>query len=219
MAAINKIEKYQLQERTLELSGEGKTTHEIAQVLTRELGGQDRVSQPTVSRWLKKKHVERRQIARVIVDDYIQESLPNDLKILDELSTFHLGIFRGTFLQTLETRLNTQIQRMDELMGRRVMKMDEVREIKEILEGLQQQVESTQKDLTLDLKTRMSAGDRLHRIVETKLRFVGVPDGDEEAGGRLSPEEREELKEFSAEFAKMKMGQQRDDTGTQVENG
>jgi predicted transcriptional regulator len=57
MAEKNKIDRYGLGERVTELFREGKTTVEIAEMMTRGLqdsGINDGVDQSTVSRWLKK---------------------------------------------------------------------------------------------------------------------------------------------------------------------
>jgi len=90
------IERYGLQARALTLAASGKKDYEIAEILTREdLAGKDAISQPSVSRWLKKTRQERGKTAKGIVDDYLKESIPADLKLLDELTQFHLVIFRG----------------------------------------------------------------------------------------------------------------------------
>ena len=91
-----KIEKYRLEDRTLVLDAEGKTTLEIAEVLTKELEGLATISQPTVSRWLKKTRKDRKNAAQPILDKYLGETLPNDLKILDELLKKYLAISRNT---------------------------------------------------------------------------------------------------------------------------
>ena len=90
------IEQYALADRILALSASGKKDYQIAEILNREdLAGRDSISQPTVSRWLKKVREERGKTARGIVDDYLKESIPKDLELLDELTQFHLVIFRG----------------------------------------------------------------------------------------------------------------------------
>ena len=135
-----KIEKYRLEDRTLVLDAEGKTTLEIAEVLTKELEGLATISQPTVSRWLKKTRKKRKNAAQPILEKYLEESLPSDLKILDELSTTYLAVFRNRVV--------------GEITGEEAKKFN--------------------------LKTRMAAGDRLHAIIQTKLRFIGIDPGDDD---------------------------------------
>ena len=96
MAAKNIIKTYHLEEKVRRLTAEGLTAEQVADRLNREdLAGKDSISQPTVSRWIKKDRKERGVTARTIVDDYLKESVPADLKLLDELTQFHLTIFRG----------------------------------------------------------------------------------------------------------------------------
>ena len=129
-----KIDKFQLCDRTLVLDAQGQTTMEIAAILTKELEGRTHISQPTVSRWLKKTRKSRQTAAQKVLEEYLEETLPSDLKLLDELSSTYLAVFRNKVA--------------GEIAGK-----------------------SSEK---FDLKTRMMAGDRLHAIIQTKLRFIGI---------------------------------------------
>ena len=95
MAAQSKVTKYNLQERTLALAGEGATTDAIADILTKELDGKDTISQSTVSRWLKAERKERSEQTRSIVHDHIKATVPKDLDALDEVLTFLMSHFRN----------------------------------------------------------------------------------------------------------------------------
>lgn len=203
MAAINKIEKYELGERCLELSVQGKTTTEIAEILTKEIEGKGRISQPTVSRWLKKVRAERKETANAILTDYLNTSLPADLKILDELSQFYLTIFRDKIADVLShlDELVAKVATLPQLLKAKVVNIDEV---KKVLEEMGQVRDEMHAALNIDLKTRMAAGDRLHGIVQTKLRWVGIEPEEEERPGYLSPEERKELEELTQMFAREK---------------
>lgn len=95
MSTQNKIERYQLGERCLELSVRCANHQEIAERLTQALEGKDSISQPTVSRFLKAERAKRSKQANLIVSHYLAEQLPKDLELLDEVARFHVAIFRG----------------------------------------------------------------------------------------------------------------------------
>lgn len=96
MAAKKIIETYKLGDRILSLTAQGKKARDVADILNREeLAGKDSISQPTISRWLKKVRKDRGVTAKGIVDDYLKESIPKDLELLDEIVHFHLVLFRG----------------------------------------------------------------------------------------------------------------------------
>jgi hypothetical protein len=96
MAAKNIIRTYKLEDRIRVLKVQGLTDLQVSDRLNKEdLVGKDTISQPTISRWIKKDRKMRGQAAKTIVDDYLIESVPADLKLLDELTQFHLTLFRG----------------------------------------------------------------------------------------------------------------------------
>lgn len=96
MAAKNIIKTYKLEEKVRALKTQGLSDDAIAERLNKEdLAGKDSISQPTVSRWVKKDRKLRGNKAKAIVDDYLVESVPADLKLLDEAIAFHLKIFRA----------------------------------------------------------------------------------------------------------------------------
>jgi len=101
MAAVNKIEKYRLEERVLALSAEGLTTAQIAERVSADLaeaGIQDSISQPTVSRFLKSVRQERSEATRQRVQDHIKEVVPADLEALEEVEGWMLSQFRNDHL-------------------------------------------------------------------------------------------------------------------------
>lgn len=144
MAAINKIEKFNLSDRVLALSGKGKTTHEISQIITEEAQGKYSVSQPTISRWLKTVRQDRSEQTKQLVHDHIKEHVPHDLQALEDMEAEYLHIFNSK---------------------------------KELSEGKDEKLE-----YEFELKTRMSAGDRIVKIIETKLRYAGILEDPESAG-------------------------------------
>ena len=91
----SKIEKYGFQDRVLKLYSEpGMTSLRIAQVLTEELQGNDSISQPTVSRWLKDVRDERREETRQVVNEHIKANIPKDLEALDIQDIYALTLNR-----------------------------------------------------------------------------------------------------------------------------
>lgn len=95
MASVQKIEKYGLQERTLTLLSEGHSHQEIAEILTKELEGRDTISQPAVSRWLKKVRRRRQEVVQPKVDKFLEETVESDLKCLQEMMDFQYQQFKG----------------------------------------------------------------------------------------------------------------------------
>ncbi len=151
MAAVNKIEKYGLQERVLALTGEGKTTAVIADIITSELNQRDAISQPTVARWLKSVRQERSEQTRDIVQKHLEISLPADLDALEEIEKAVLGIFRN---QALPAGVPGE-------------------EINPEQPNPEQSADSS-SSAPFDLRTRLDAGMKVIKIIETKLRYAGI---------------------------------------------
>lgn len=95
MSAVSKIGKYNLQDRTLALAAEGKSTDAIAKILTEELEGKDSISQTSVAAWLKKIRQERSEETRHVVREYIKNTVPKDMEALNEIEAWLLDIFRN----------------------------------------------------------------------------------------------------------------------------
>jgi hypothetical protein len=96
MPTVNKILKYELGPRTIELSV-SHTTGQIADILKEDLsrrGISDTISQPTVARFLRTIREERSDQAKAIVHEYLKATLPSDLHLLDEALGFHVAIAR-----------------------------------------------------------------------------------------------------------------------------
>lgn len=97
MAAANKIIKYELGEKTLELAA-SCTTMEIARILTEEIqkkGVTDSVSQPSVARFIKAHRDERANQTKALVQSYVQGTTPRDLQILDDVMLGHYHIYKN----------------------------------------------------------------------------------------------------------------------------
>uniref|UniRef100_A0A6M3J405 Uncharacterized protein n=1 Tax=viral metagenome TaxID=1070528 RepID=A0A6M3J405_9ZZZZ len=200
MAANNKIEQYNLQDRTLSLKAEGYPTRRIAEFLTEDLAGKDTISQPTVARWLANERRKRKAAAEVILDDYISTSLPADLNILDEMVETFLSIFRyntGGLNKTLK------------LLQTGVVDLKIYRELKIELDK-----ERSINIREPDLKTGMQAADRLRDLLNTKFRFIGVGDPDDDSITKVRADEREELEEIARELAEKKRQEVNDASGS-----
>lgn len=201
MSTNNKIDQYNLQDRVLSLRAAGNSTRVIAQILSDELDGKDTISQPSVSRWIKKETQRRKAVSDVVIEDYITTSLPGDLKILDELAETYLGLFRH----------NTgALNKVLKFLQSSVPSLDDYRALKAELESYLP-AQKTKGNLNIpieidkpNLQTGMQAGDRLHSILQTKFRFIGVGDQDEEGSAKMTERERKELQEIAQQIAEKK---------------
>lgn len=202
MAAQNKIIKYQLTERVLELRS---LPHEqIAEKLTSELRGKgidDSISQPSVSRWLKKYSQECKEKATAVLNEYLDITLPADLKILDELSEFYLIIFRDRLGQIIAS-VETVTGKIEKVMSGKVVSMDSFRDLLVDMKSIRDDI---QNSLKIDLRDRFAAGDRLHAIIQTKLRWIGIDPGEGEKVGDLSAEDKEIYEKLAEDYANLKI--------------
>lgn len=97
MPQVNKIEKYELGIRVLELSV-GRNTQEVAEAITSEIQGKginDAISQSSVSRYLRSIREARAEETRRKVQEHIQEHVPADLNAIEEIELWLLDRFRG----------------------------------------------------------------------------------------------------------------------------
>jgi DNA-binding transcriptional ArsR family regulator len=83
MGRLNKIEHMGLASRIIELVKSGVTrSGDIAEQITRE---GHRVSQPTVSRWLKEQREKQKSDTQKLVSDHVLKVIPVDLHALEEM--------------------------------------------------------------------------------------------------------------------------------------
>lgn len=97
MSAANKITKYDLGERVLDLAG-SCSTMEIARLLTEQIqqkGIPDAISQPTVARFVKAHRDERASQTRALVERYVQGTTPKDLERCDRIIERHYQVFQN----------------------------------------------------------------------------------------------------------------------------
>lgn len=98
MPAANKIEKYRLEGRILALSGQGLTTHEVAEAVTRDLNEKainDKISAASIARFLRTVREERSAQTRELVREHIKATVPADLDALQEIESYFLTEFRN----------------------------------------------------------------------------------------------------------------------------
>jgi hypothetical protein len=96
MPAKNIIKTYRLEDRIRVLKMQGLSDDKIADRLNKEdLVGKDSISQPTVSRFVKKDRKLRAAASKNLIDTYMAESLPKDLEIIDEIVAFHYNIMHA----------------------------------------------------------------------------------------------------------------------------
>lgn len=83
MAKVGKIQKHNLGPRIFSLlTEEGKGSKEIAEILTQE---GFKLSQPTVSRWIKQQRDNHRDEVQDIIRKHVTQVLPDDLVALEEM--------------------------------------------------------------------------------------------------------------------------------------
>ena len=177
MAAVKKIEKYRLEERTLSLSGQGKTTYDIAEILTQELEGQDAISQRTVARFLKEERQDRAEQTRAVVQDYIKGVVPKDLEALDEVEAWLQEVFRNheRNIARIQARFFAALEKQKRWETARIM---------ELFEESCKEIDTADHDI----RTRVNAGMNAVKIVDTKLRFAGILENPEASGaGGVDP--------------------------------
>jgi uncharacterized protein (UPF0147 family) len=166
----NKIEKYELQTRVLELSV-GRNTRQVAAAITEELqakGVSDSISQATVSRYLKEIREERAELTRTKVQEHIQEHVPADLNAIEEIEGWLLERFRG------KVNLDDYINR---LPG------DRRQEPAPTEEDIQELAKEMAAIIDGDHKTRAEFGMKAARLIELKLKYAGILENPEAARG------------------------------------
>jgi DNA-directed RNA polymerase subunit F len=181
MARINKIERFELAPRVLALTAEGKTTHEIARILTEEGDGAYTISQSTVARWLKDVRKERSEQTRQVVHDYIQKTVPTDLESINEVQAWLIAQFRSLAHISIEAVSEALAEPITEEMFKKLIAIFPAD--------------------PLDLRTRAELGMKIVRIVDTKLKYAGVLEDDESGFGFGEPVD---LDEYRFERAKPK---------------
>lgn len=166
MPAINKIEAFNITARVLSLTGQGRSTHEIASTLTKEADGDYSISQSTVARWLKRTRKERSEETRQIVHDHIRKTVPADLDALDEV----------------EGWLLTQFRSLDQITPESVSKALDIEVTQEFYEKICEIFPSS----PLDVRIKAELAMKIRSIIDTKLRYAGILEDPDAAGTAAS---------------------------------
>lgn len=165
MPQVNKIEKYEIGPRVLDLSV-GRNTREVAAAITEELqarGINESISQATVSRWLRAIREARAEHTRSKVQEHIQEHVPADLNAIEEVELWLLDRFRGKVDLSEDIGRIGQIGPIEENEGK--------------LKRLAQEIASV---IDGDHKTRAEFGMKAARLIELKLKYAGILENPEQ---------------------------------------
>ena len=187
MPQTNKIERYELQTRVMELSI-GRSTHAVSEILTEELrakGLDDQISQPTVARFLKAIREARAEETKSQVQEHIKEHVPADLNALEEIETWLLNRFRGRVDLTdfITEKVGLTIPK-DKLLS--------VPQIRELAQEMAAIIDG-------DQKTRAEFGMKAARLIELKLKYAGILENPD-AGGTGKHVDPMDLDEYSKEI-------------------
>lgn len=154
--ALSKIDKFNMGQAVLDLFAKGKNTYEIADAVSEMLKDQgifyynggdpipERVSQPTVARYLKEVRKERAEETRAVVHEHVKAHIPKDLEALEEIEGFFLSIFRNVLIDP-ETKEPMIDAATGKIMG-----------------------------AGYDDKTRGAAAMQAKAVIETKLKYAGI---------------------------------------------
>lgn len=185
----SKITRMGLQKRVEELIASGVTTSvAIANVLTSE---GKKVSQPTVSRYLKEIKDTRLQETQKIVQDHVQKTVPADLDALEEMESQCLEWAReenGDFSHRLaakhvDDKLDTWInilQGVESMSSATIEERTQSRKVA-VKEIIRQSLRLVVDELHMQ-KSRTNAMRMAANIIDLKLRYSGLIDGNKDGG-------------------------------------
>ena len=198
----SKITKHNLGPRILRLlTEEGKNSVEIAKILTDEGFS---ISQPTVSRWISKERETHKDEVRDIIHEHVSKVVPDDLKALE----------------TMEKQCLVWAKEDPDTRSERISAWEKIKESFETIRKAILSANDETKNDTMEVfykrclnwiiedlnnqKERLAAMREARSIIDTKLKYAGILEGqtagniwigparDEEQG----PEEGESSKRF-----------------------
>lgn len=196
MAGSGKIEAWGLAPRIEELISSGvKTSVEISAVLKSD--GFD-VSQPTISRYLKKVRETRCEETRKIVQDHVQKTVPTDLKALEDMEAQCLtwaeedlnAFAHRLAAKHIDEHIETWVSRIYEAHN----STDEDARKAVVKDIIRQSLSWVADDKSLQ-KSRINAMRMAANIIDLKLRYSGIIEGSNEGGiFFVNPESGDRLK-------------------------
>ena len=185
MKRAGKIEQHNLGPRILDLLKEGATSADIAATFKAE---NMPISQPTISRWIKQQREETKGTIGKILQEHVEKTVPADLEALEEMERLCLAWAREEVDQKAE-RISAWKKVWEAIS----------RWIREISESKPEEREDKCKafakaalrwvmeDIGLQ-RDRLSAMRQASQIIDLKLRYAGVLEGDGKGNIILRPE-------------------------------
>jgi len=176
MPGTNKIVKWNLQKTVEELisSGTAKTSVAIAAALT-EKGF--KISQPTVSRYLKEEKESRKEETKKIVGDHVRATVPADLTALETMESKCLE-WAGEENPAMANRLASKhIEEFADEWANLIIKLQGVDRKKAVKEIIAQCLTWTADDIKIQA-ARITAMRQATSIIEMKLRYAIGEDND-----------------------------------------
>ena len=177
----DKITKHNLGPRILHLmTQEGKNSVEIAQILTEE---GFKISQPTVSRWITRERNSHKDEVRDIVHDHVSKVVPDDMKALEEMEKQCLAWSRegpdtrSERIAAWEKIKDSYAVLKDDLLSATSDTVNDILNVfyKRCLNWILEDLDSQ--------KERLSAMREARSIIDTKLKYAAVLEG--QTGGNI----------------------------------
>jgi hypothetical protein len=179
MAKAGKIEQLNLGPRIMDLIGQGLGTHDIAAKLRAE---GIKISQPTVSRWVKDAREKSQAKAEKIFSDHVERELPKDLEALEQMEKFCLAWMAeeaGEKVKRISSwrRVNDSLEEFARLLQFVPSDKERSAHVKTIIQKIMGWLV---EDINQQ-KQRIGAMKMATGIIEVKLRNAGLL-GDSEKG-------------------------------------
>lgn len=177
MPGLNKIDKFQLADRILALCGDGLTDEDISRTLNQEADGLYTVSRPTVSRWLQGVRRARAQKTKKVYDAHIEVVLPRDLEALERLEKYFLGIALPNFNTDSAKPVTQPCQNCKGTGKIKQLYLEEPQTRVEPCPDCNGKGQVEIPPEVIDPRNRVAAADRVIKIIDTKLKYAGLLDG------------------------------------------
>lgn len=215
--ATGKIEKLGLVKRIEDLIAGGTCSSEAISIALKAEGSN--VSQPTISRYLKRTREERREETQKILSDHVQAHVPGDLVALETMEeqclqwahedndafahrlagrniAAHLDEWVSLILGANQNLANTDVEALEDARTLAV-------------KGIMAQCIGFVADDFAIQRARLLAMQRAGAIIEMKLRYAGIIDSAKEGNVFiLGSEDRLEKDENSGRFRVIKGGRE-----------
>jgi len=190
----DKITKHNLGPRILHLlTEEGKNSVEIAKILT---GEGFSISQPTVSRWITKERESHRDEVKDIIHDHVSKVIPDDLKALETMEEQCLK-WAEEDSDTRSERISAWQKIKDSFKSIRdvILSADTETQDDEMKAFYKRCLNWIIEDLN-NQKERLSAMREARSIIDTKLKYAGILEGQTAGNIWITPEkDAEQLSE------------------------